>query len=112
MNHRAVLKGMVVGAAVAAVILGVAGGLFVAIWGWNRLLADLWPLDNSRVGPNLCASVITVVLITAHNEYRTIMKAEEHHESLRQTAQDAIREALHPAESAEAAIAADMKETP
>lgn len=44
---------------------------------------------------------MTVTLILAHNEYRIVSVAEEHHEKLRQVTRDAIMEALHPAESAE-----------
>jgi hypothetical protein len=30
---------------------------------WARFLADFWPLDNSRVGPNLTASIVQWALI-------------------------------------------------
>jgi hypothetical protein len=46
----------------------VAGGLIIAIilllvFEWGRVRADFWPLDSSRVGPNLVASVVQWAII-------------------------------------------------
>jgi hypothetical protein len=102
---RSAAKAIVVGVLVGAAIVAVATGLFVAIWGWARFLQDFWPLDNSRIGPNLCASITIVILITAHNEYRVISKAEARNESARDVFHDALDEVLHPAETAEQHVA-------
>jgi hypothetical protein len=110
-NLRHAAKGVLTGLAVGVVLLGVAIGLFVLIWGWPRFVLDFYPLDSSRVGPNLCASITVVILITAHNEYRVVSKAEEHHEKLRQITHDAVKEAIHPAESAEQHVADDVAAT-
>lgn len=107
---RHALRGLAVGASIAAGVVGGALGIFVAAFGWQRFLADFWPLDNSRVGPNLVASVVATVLIVAHNEYRTAVRAVESGESLRQTVRDLEDEVLHPVETAEQHIADDIEE--
>ena len=98
-------RGLAIGAGVAVAVLGGALGLFIAVWGVQRFLADFWPLDTSRVGPNLVASVVLTVLVIGHNEYRTAVKAVEAGESARQIVSDLEREVLHPTETAETHIA-------
>lgn len=102
---RRVLRGVAIGLGLAALVVGAAIGLFVLAFGWDRFMADFWPLDNSRVGPNLVASVVTVILITAHNEYRTAVRGVERGDSLGQLARALENEVLHPAETAEQHIA-------
>ena len=92
---------------VAGIIL-LSLGLFVLFFGWERLLADFWPLDNSRIGPNLCASITIVILITAHNEYRTILQDERHHKRFKVIMKNAVTEVFHPAEAAERRIKNDV----
>lgn len=87
--------------AVATVVLILAFGLFVAIFGWDRFVTDFFPLDNSRVGPNLCASVVLIVLLIAHNEYVVVKRAAKLHKSHREATEDVLRELLHPTEEAE-----------
>ena len=42
----------------------VAAGVIVAIVVWrDRIGADFWPLDSSRVGPNLLASIVQWAVI-------------------------------------------------
>jgi hypothetical protein len=110
LRHHAshALRGLAVGAAVAAAVIGTALGVFVAAWGWARFRADFWPLDNSRVGPNLVASIVLTVLVIGHNEYRTTVRAVKAGETVRQLARDLEAEVLHPAETAEQHIADDV----
>lgn len=42
-----------------------AGLLYFMAFHWGRFLADFWPLDNSRVGPNLTAAVVQYAVILA-----------------------------------------------
>jgi hypothetical protein len=55
------------------------------ILGWHRFLADFWPIDDSRVGPNLVASVVqwALVLIAAALFYpptrRWVEQFVQHH---------------------------------
>lgn len=107
MKPKHLLRAVLVSLAVAAAILAVSFGLLVLVFGWGRFLADFWPLDASRVGPNLCASVAIVVLVTAHNEYRTALHAIERGESVGKVVDDLTEEVLHPTETAEEHIAAD-----
>jgi len=79
------------------------------LWLWHRLLADFWPLDNSRVGPNLVASVVTAALVIAHNEWRILRADERRHAGLRQVLRDLVREAEHPVDVAEQRIAEDVR---
>jgi hypothetical protein len=79
------------------VVLAGSAGLFVAALGWERFLLDFWPLDDSRVGPNLCASLVVVILITAHNVYRAVLQEELHHERMRAAVKDTLGELLPPA---------------
>jgi len=37
--------------------------LYFMIFHWGRFLADFWPFDASRVGPNLVASVVQYALL-------------------------------------------------
>ncbi len=83
----------------------VAFGLFIAIWGWRRFLLDFWPLDRSRVGPSLCASLVVVLLITAHNEYVFVSKVTVRNGTPVELFRDAVDEVLHPMETAEQHIA-------
>ena len=109
MRHLpAVLRKLWLPALVMVGVIFATFGLFAAVFGWHRLADDFWPFDNSRIGPNLCASITIVVLVTAHNEYRTIRDAESRGESLEQIEHDAAEELLHPTQSAEASIAQDI----
>lgn len=90
-------------------ILALALVLDIGIWGWSRFKADFWPLDSSRIGPNLLASLAITVAVLAHNEYRTVRRDEAHHLTMRQMMQDVLDEALHPAEQAEEHIAEAME---
>ena len=60
----------------AVLILGVIAS--VVLW-HNRFSADFWPLDASRVGPNLVASVIqaTIVFLAAVLLYPPFRRAME-----------------------------------
>ena len=33
------------------------------VFDWGRFLSDFWPIDSSRVGPNLAASVVQYAII-------------------------------------------------
>jgi hypothetical protein len=79
-------------------MIGVSFLICIGIWGWQRFLADFWPLDSSRVGPNLIASFVTVVLITAHNEGRVVQQGIEHHKDFKETVQAMLAEVMHPVE--------------
>ena len=109
-HARHAVRGLLVGAAVAVAIIGGALALFTAVFGWARFQVDFIPLDNSRVGPNLCASIVLTVLVVGHNDYRTAMRAVEAGERAAQVAQDLEAEVLHPAERAERHIAEDIAE--
>lgn len=93
--------------AIGGLVITLAAGLgiYVAIWGWARFKLDFWPLDSSRVGPNLCASIFLLVLLIAHNEFVVMERARQMHETHRQLLKDEIGELLHPTEEAEANIA-------
>lgn len=110
LRHHAthLARGLALGLLVAAVVIGGVLAVFLAVFGWARFVADFWPLDNSRIGPNLCASIVIVVLVTGHNEYRTAVRAVEAGERLRQVGRDLEAEVLHPAETAEAHVADDV----
>jgi hypothetical protein len=103
------LRALVLPLAVLVGVLGASFGLFVGIWGFARLKLDAWPLDSSRVGPNICASIFLVILLVAHNEFVVVEKARKQHESTRQELADTMRELLHPTEDAEASIAAQVE---
>ena len=47
----------------AAIILGLVIIALASDWMGSRLSADFWPLDASRVGPNLVASVVQWALV-------------------------------------------------
>ena len=91
-------------------VLGVAFGLFVAFWGWAHFKADFIPLDSSRVGPNLCASLFLVVLVIAHNEFVVIERDEKARKDHHQQIKDTMRELLHPMDQAESDIAEQVEE--
>lgn len=112
LRHHAkhLLRGLLIGAILALTIVGLGFGLFVLFFGVHRFLADFWPLDNSRVGPNLCASVAITILIVAHNEWSTAVKAVEKGESIRVMTHDLEVEVIHPTATAEEHIAADVVE--
>lgn len=109
MKPKHLFRGLLLGVSVAATILIIAFGLFLAIWGWARFKADFWPLDRSFVGPNLVASVVTIIIVLAHNEGRVIQKDEEHHANIKQIMRDAVVEAIHPTETAEENVAEEIK---
>ena len=88
-----------------AAVIGIAYLLFVQIFGYARFRADFIPLDTSRIGPNLCASIFLVVCVIAHNEFVVVRKAEQMHESHKQLTRDVMHELLHPTDQAEADIA-------
>lgn len=86
-------------------IVGGTLGVFLAVFGWRRFLTDFWPLDNSRIGPNLVASFVVAVLVIGHNEYRTALKAVEEGRRVGDVVEALEDEVLHPAERAEQHIA-------
>lgn len=102
---KAKLRALLIGFLVGAVILGVVMLLFVLIWGWDRFLQDFWPLDASRVGPNLVASVVTIVLVVAHNEARLVQKGIQKGEDLEQILDDTYEQIAHPVEVGEEHVA-------
>jgi hypothetical protein len=48
-------------ALVAALLLIALIGF--TVFDWSRFLADFWPLDASRVGPNLVAAVVQTAIV-------------------------------------------------
>ena len=53
-----------------ALAVAVLAGLLIAVlvagwahWLGDRAHADFWPLDNSRIGPNLVASAVQAVIV-------------------------------------------------
>jgi hypothetical protein len=94
---------------IGSLVLTVALTAFDAVWGWARFKQDFWPLDRSYIGPNLCASVVLVVLLVAHNEFVTERRAAGRHESHRQMFREEMSEIMHPTEEAEAVIAAEVE---
>ena len=50
--------------------------LLLSDWFAQRLMADFWPLDSSRVGPNLVASAVqwVIVVIVASFVYPPLRK--------------------------------------
>jgi len=107
-KHLRVLKSMLYGSVVALIILGASIGVFVLVYGWARFLEDFWPLDNSRVGPNLCASLVGVVALVAHSEYRIVENDLAKGRGVRDVAHDTKVQILHPIEDAEKNIANDV----
>jgi hypothetical protein len=103
-----IIRAVIFGTFIAFVILSVASLLFVLIWGSRRFQTDFWPLDNSRVGPNLVASVAATIAIVAHNEYRSVVNAVEHRDHLRQILAEMWATAAHPAQTAEEHVAEDV----
>ncbi len=112
-RHHAkhLLKGLAIGLGLAAGILGGALGIFIGTFGWHRFVLDFWPIDNSRIGPNLAASVATVVLITALNEYRTAVRAVEKGEDTIQLVRDLALEVIRPVDTAEEHIAEKVRDS-
>lgn len=110
LRHHAkhLLRGLLIGAIFAGAIVGLGFGLFVLFFGVHRFQADFWPLDSSRVGPNLCASVAVTILVVAHNEWSTAVKGVRKGETVRQLTHDLEVEVIHPAATAEAHIAQDV----
>lgn len=104
------IRNMLPGLGIALLVLGVLFGIYLLIWGWSHFLADFWPLDESRVGPNLCASIFLVVLLIAHNEFVVEKRAADRHESHKQALEDAVKEIIHPTEAAESNIADQVEE--
>jgi hypothetical protein len=103
-----IIRAVIFGMFVAFVILSVASLVFVVVWGSGRFQTDFWPLDNSRVGPNLVASVAATIAIVAHNEYRSVVNAVEHKDHLRQILADVWATAAHPAMTAEEHVAENV----
>ena len=99
------LHALAIGTFVGLLIVGIAAGFFIAVWGWNRFWVDFYPPDRSPVGPNMLASCVTVILVTAHNEARLVQKNAAHHVSLEQTLRDMIDSVIHPVETAEDSVA-------
>ena len=104
------LKNLAVPLGAAVLFLGAAMGIYVAAWGWARFKLDFWPLDESRVGPNLCASLFLVVMVIAHNEFVVERRAEARHESHLQALRDGVKELAHPTEEAESNISEQVEE--
>jgi hypothetical protein len=103
-------KGILFGAMIVTILIGIPLVAFAVIWGWHRFLLDFWPLDNSRVGPNLAASVVVVILVTGHNEYRTAVKDMEKGETVEGSVREMEQEVLHPVEAGEESVAEDVAE--
>ena len=104
------LKNMLLPLMALLATVAVALGVYIAIWGWARFKLDFWPLDSSRVGPNICASLFLVVLVIAHNEFVVTERAKKEHENHRQLIRDSLGELLHPTEEIEANIAAQSED--
>ena len=99
------LHALAIGVTFGCVVLAGTFGIFIAAWGWAHFKVDFWPLDSSRIAPNLVASFVTVILVTAHNEARLVQKNAAHHVSLEQTLRDIIDSVVHPLETVEGSIA-------
>lgn len=103
------VRGILFGLLVATMVIGVALAAFLLIWGMARFKADFWPLDNSRVGPNIVASLVITILIIGHNEYRTALKDIERGDTVRATIKEMEQEVLHPVEAGEESVAEDVE---
>ena len=88
-------------------IIGAALGLFVAVFGWSRFMADFWPLDRSFVGPNLCASIFLGVLYLVHNEWVVLEHGRGLHEDHKRLLRDLATEILKPTDDAEGDVVAE-----
>lgn len=60
---------------------------------------------RSPVGPNLVASIATIVLVTAHNEARIVQKAELKHEDLHEVLREIKNQIVHPIEEFQDSVA-------
>lgn len=60
-------------------IVAVAALIYYMAFHWGRFLLDFWPIDSSRVGPNLLASVVqyAIILITVALLYPPARRAIE-----------------------------------
>ena len=60
-------------AGVFALVIIVGGAI---LW-HNRISVDFWPLDNSRVGPNLTASIVqwAIIALVVYLAYPPVRKA-------------------------------------
>jgi hypothetical protein len=99
------LWSLLVSLSAAITVVAVACGVFVGLFGFDRLKLDFWPLDSSRVGPNLVASMVMVVILVAHNEFVTERRAEARHETHKQLMHDILGQVEHPTEEVEQEIA-------
>lgn len=48
-------------AKVAPAVLGLLGAVYFVAFHWGRFVQDFYPLDNSRVSPNIVASLVQYV---------------------------------------------------
>lgn len=50
-----------------AALIAVAAWVYFIAFHWSRFLADFWPLDASRIAPNVVASIVqwTVIIVFA-----------------------------------------------
>jgi hypothetical protein len=103
-----IVKAVIPGVLLALSIIGAVLGLFILTFGWHRFSQDFIPLDNSRIGPNLCASITIVVLVTAYHEYKVLARDEILDKPPDEVIDDMFHTALHPAETAEQNMAEDI----
>lgn len=110
LHHHAkhLVRGILFALLIAAAIIGVVLAFFLLLYGFGRFKADFWPLDNSRVGPNIVASFVLAVLVIGHNEYRTALKDFERGDTVRTTIKEMEQEVLHPVEAGEESVAEDV----
>lgn len=61
---------------IGAVVAVLATGYFV-IFHWDRFLQDFWPVDASRVAPNIVASLVqyAILLVAAYLLYPPFRRA-------------------------------------
>lgn len=103
-----IAKGIIPGVISALFIVGSALFVFTLFFGWKRVEEDFIPLDRSRVGPNLVASVTLLILITAYHEYKILGQDEMMDKPIDEVVDDMLHTAIHPAETAEQNVADDI----
>ena len=103
-----IAKGIIPGIISAMFFVGSVVVVFILFFGFHRVREDFIPLDNSRIGPNLCASITVLVLITAYHEYKILGQDGMMDKPVDDVIDDMVHAVLHPAETAEQNVADDI----